>query len=452
MARSPMLKTAIGGIMSCVAVQRGRRIEILAFEVANTIAKASNLMASLSEQSMTHLKAVVLRTCGVQCLISDDQNQLLAHVGADIRQKFKEFAADVARFGNVCRDPKWHNLDNNFSSMDYGLPLPVGSGLCQFPPKEYSKEKAESKMKNLTWQAKETAFLFQAFRRLEISDNLYKEEKAGTAPEKERTIQTMENTMNMEKEFIRILKKKSLWAKKMEHIVEELVYIVHFLPPEINRVFPNFREDGSVETEVGLQQMLGPANLHLNYARIINIIKNLSSVTAMPPQCAINSLYEALPRRIISALRPEMKCPDSVDMRTEARLRSEMATTLDWLVPMADSTERLFRCNGMLGEWIAKGDLNREDESKPLKIQSLYYADRIKTEGYIKGMILALHHLIRATRLRLEEMSRERITRDQSARQEAITHDQSESESQEATSSASTSSTGASAGFMDMID
>ncbi|KAG8091145.1 hypothetical protein GUJ93_ZPchr0011g27542 [Zizania palustris] len=297
-------------------------------------------------------------------------------------------------------------------------------------------------------------FLFQAFRRLEISDDLYKKEEAGTAPEKEMTLQTLKNTMNMEKEFIRMLKKKSLWAKKMEHIVEELVYIVHFLPPEINKVFPNFHEfheAGSVETEVGLQQMLGPANLHLNYARIINIIKNLSSATVMPPQCAINSLYEALPRRIISALQPEMKCPDSVDMRTEARLRSELATTLDWLVPMADSTERLFRCNGMLGEWIAKGDLNREDESKPLKIQSLYYADRIKTEGYIKGMILALHHLIRAARQRLEEMSRERITRDQSARQEAITDDQSESESDEATSSASTS-TGSSAGFMDMID
>ncbi|KAG8091144.1 hypothetical protein GUJ93_ZPchr0011g28004 [Zizania palustris] len=156
-ARSPMLKTAIGGIMSCVAIQRGRRIDILAFEVANTIAKASNLMASLSEQSTRHLKAVVIGTRGVQCLISDDQNQVLAHVGADIRQQFREFAADVARFGNVCRDPKWHNLDNNFSSMDYGLALPVGSGLGQFPPMEYSKEKAESKMKNLMWQAKEAA-------------------------------------------------------------------------------------------------------------------------------------------------------------------------------------------------------------------------------------------------------------------------------------------------------
>ncbi|KAL5196730.1 hypothetical protein ABZP36_000242 [Zizania latifolia] len=456
-AESPVLKTAIGGIMSMsrVPVQKGKTIGILAFEVANTIGKAYNLMAFLSEHGMRHLKAVVLWTRGIQQLVLADQNQLLAHVGTDIREQFKEFAADVARLGNVCMDPKWHNLDKKYSWLDHGRTR-----------KKYSKEKAASKMKDLMVEAKDAVALFQSIRRLEISKKMYEDEVQRVTPETESTVRSLENTVIMEKEFIGRMKKISIWAKRMEPIVEELVYIVHFLPSEINRFFPNFNEDGPVEAQRDLHQTLGSANLHLTYARIIVNINNLSSATATPSRRALDSLYEALPSRIISELRPEMKHAGPVDKRTQARLRSELARTLEWLFPMADCSQRLFQYSGLLGDWMAKGDPNGEDAIRQLKIQSLYYADRDRTEFYIKGMVMALHHLIKAAKLRFEEMSRQRRARyasvsqeattsdpSTSQAQEAITHDQPES--QEASSSASTStSTCASppAGFMDMVD
>lgn len=70
----------ISGITS-----RGNRISILAFEVANTIAKGASLFQSLSEENVEVLKKEILHSEGVQQLVSTDMKELLIIAAADKR-------------------------------------------------------------------------------------------------------------------------------------------------------------------------------------------------------------------------------------------------------------------------------------------------------------------------------------------------------------------------------
>lgn len=81
---SSMTNLNSGGFTTGVA-SRGNRISILAFEVANTIAKGANLLQSLSEENVQFLKKEILNSEGVRQLISTDMDELLRIAAADKR-------------------------------------------------------------------------------------------------------------------------------------------------------------------------------------------------------------------------------------------------------------------------------------------------------------------------------------------------------------------------------
>lgn len=67
---------------------RSNKVNILAFEVANTIVKAANLENSLSEQNIHLLKNHVVHSEGIHQLVSTDTKDLLTLAASDKMYSF----------------------------------------------------------------------------------------------------------------------------------------------------------------------------------------------------------------------------------------------------------------------------------------------------------------------------------------------------------------------------
>ncbi|GJR42657.1 PSK simulator 2-like protein isoform X2 [Tanacetum coccineum] len=81
-------------------------------EVLDTL--GSSIM-NLNANSGFILKKEILHSEGVQLLLSTDTKELLR---IDKREELEVFSQEVVRFGDMCKDPQWHNLDRLFARLD----------------------------------------------------------------------------------------------------------------------------------------------------------------------------------------------------------------------------------------------------------------------------------------------------------------------------------------------
>ncbi|XP_022750864.1 uncharacterized protein LOC111299724 isoform X2 [Durio zibethinus] len=314
---------------------KGNELSILAFEVANTIVKGSNLMQSLSRRNIRHLKEVVLAADGVQNLISEDMDELLRIVAGDKREELKTFSGEVVRFGNRSKDPQWHNLERYFEKISREL-----------TPQKQMKEEAELVREQLMISVQHTAELYQELQVLDKFEQDYlrkcQEEDNSAAPLKEYQV--------------------------------------------------------SAKGSVSSYQRLGPAGLDLHYANMVMQIDTLVARSSSMPANTRDALYQSLPPSIKSALRSKLRSFHVKAELTVTEVKDEMEKTLQWLVPVATNTAKAHHGFGWVGEWANTGsEINRKPSTGPadvIRIETLYHADKEKTETYILEQLLWLHHLV----------------------------------------------------------
>ncbi|XP_009608836.1 protein PSK SIMULATOR 1-like isoform X1 [Nicotiana tomentosiformis] len=379
------------GFASSMAT-KGITISILAFEVANTIVKGANLMHSLSQENIKHLKEVVLPSEGVQLLVSNDMDELLRIAAADKRDELKIFSGEVVRFGNRCKDPQWHNLDRYFEKLE-----------SELTPHKQLKEEAEAVMQELMIVVQYTAELYHECHALDRFEQDYRrkvqEDDTSNATQRGDSLPILRTELKSQRKLVKSLKKKSLWFKILEEVTEKLVDVVHFLHLEIHAAFGYADGDRPVKNN---HERLGSAGLALHYANIITQIDILVTRSGTIPPSTRDALYQGLPPRIKSALRFKLLSFSLKEELTVLQIKGEMEKTLQWLVPMATNTTKAHHGFGWVGEWANTGsEINRKPASQVdlLRIETLYHADKEKTEGFILELVVWLHYLVSQSRI-----------------------------------------------------
>jgi len=259
---------------------RGNKVCILAFEVANTIAKASSLWMSCSDESIKELKEEILHSDGVRILVSSNTSELLQIAAVDKREELAIFSREVIRFGNLCKDPIWHNLGRYF---DKYAPEKLTTDNI---PQDHSKENMDATVQNLINLAQNTSELYHELHALDRFEQDFKrkfhEEESVPAARRE-SIMILHSELKRQRKIVKNLKKKSLWSKTLEEVVEKLVDIVIFLHKQIRDSFNEDVHAGTnFDSEHTQNKRLGSCGLALHYANIINQIENIVSLSDKP--------------------------------------------------------------------------------------------------------------------------------------------------------------------------
>lgn len=380
------------GFTSAAAV-KSNKIGILAFEVANTIAKGYSLKESVSKDSIKYLKEEVLCSYGVQRLVSTDMAELLSIAATDKKKELLVFAKEVVRFGNQCRDPQWHHLDRYFDKL----------GTERFMPSQ-DREEVEEEVQTLVLWAQQTGELyhelnsldrFEAEIRRKLQDeDLYNNYSRGD------NLSALRMELKTRGKNVKMLKKKSLWSKTLEEVMEKLVDAVYFLHSEIERAFGDAgktKHEKSHGEKKGDSERLGPLGLSLHYACIIGQIDGLVSRPGSVPVDTRDNLYQSLPPRIKGALKHRLPHYEMRHKLTISHVKEELERMLAWLVPVANNTTKAHHGFGWVGEWANTGsslDVSLSLQTQFSLIETLHHADRVTTEECILELLVLLHYLV----------------------------------------------------------
>ncbi|URD85146.1 hypothetical protein MUK42_26696 [Musa troglodytarum] len=113
-----------------------------------------------------------------------------------------------------------------------------------------------------------------------------------------------------------------------------------------------------------------------------NAINFMVSRSNSVPSNTRDSLYQGLPPTMKNAFRCRLQSFQIKEEIPVPQIKAEMEKSLRWLVPIANNT--------------TKSEVNRKPGGSVdlIRVETLYHADKEKTEAYILNLLLWLHHHI----------------------------------------------------------
>ncbi|PRQ36419.1 hypothetical protein RchiOBHm_Chr4g0391361 [Rosa chinensis] len=201
-------------------------IGILSFEVANVMSKTVYLHKSLTDSEISKLKVEILKSEGVQRLVSSDEAYLLELALAEKLEDLNRVAAVVARLGKRCVEPALQGFEHVYGDLV--------NGVIEVRELGFLVKDMEGMIRKLERYVNATSNLYSE---LEVLNELEQATKKFQNNQHEESKRAFEQKLIWQKQDVRHLKDISLWNQTYDKVVELLARTVCTIYATIRGVF-----------------------------------------------------------------------------------------------------------------------------------------------------------------------------------------------------------------------
>lgn len=406
---------------------------VLAFEIAGLMSKLLHLWKSLSDKNIVRLRNEAISVEGVRKIVSNDDTFLLGLACAELVENLRLVANSVSRISSRCHDPNLRSFDRFFAQFADAGRDPNNWVL--------SFKEMEAKNKKMDRFVTATATLHREMDELSIMENGLRKAlqcKENEVPIKQQKIIDLQQKILWQRQEIKYLKGRSLWNRSFDTTVSLLARSIFTVLARIKLVFgignhgnfpaslprslsasaavypsdpnPNScdfvsgplttnKDSGHGFFESNSKMLkpppstLGAAALALHYANLIIVMEKMMRSPQLVGCDARDDLYSMLPRSIRSSLRARLKGVgfSATDPALAGEWREALGKILRWLSPLAHNmikwqSERSFEQQNLL------------PKTNVLLLQTLFFANKEKTEAAITELLVGLNYICRFER------------------------------------------------------
>lgn len=420
-----------------LVLKKSGPVGVLAFEIAALMSKLLHLWQSLSDKNIIRVRNDSISLEGVRKIVSNDEAFLLGLACAEMVENLRHVAKAVGRISGRCHDSNLRSFERLFGEF-------ANSGYDTHGWVLSWKE-VEGKNRKIDRYVTNTANLYREMDELSVMENGLRkllQSNDHDASIKEQKVIDLQQKIFWQRQEVKYLKERSLWNRSFDSVTSILVRSIFTIMARIKLVFgighgypsslprslsasatvhpsenPNSCNfvSGPLKSPRTEQQKdhhnhtffdqnsnllkpppttLGSAALALHYANLIIVIEKMIKSPQLVGVDARDDVYGMLPDSIRSSLRARLKGVgfSASDPVLAGEWRDALGRILGWLSPLAHNmikwqSERSFEQQNLV-----------EKTNNVLLLQTLYFANKEKTEAAITELLVGLNYIWRFER------------------------------------------------------
>ncbi|KAF5180297.1 plant/protein [Thalictrum thalictroides] len=402
---------------------------ILAFETAKVMSRLVSLHKSLSDTEHSKLLKEIVKLEGVSYLISKDEDYLLKLACMEKMEDLDRAGIVVARLGKRCSNPDLKNFERIYSDMKLGL-----FDLNNFSAASKEAQKTMGKLERFVSDTSELYSSLESLLEMEASERKIMQWKNNVNLAPKINYDLFEAKISWQRQKVRHLRQVSLWGQTFNktvrlmaggicivyarlrvafspYIVKPTRHMRYASDSNLDSLCINKMENGgrrfvsksgpipSGQNNVGFggfklihqagPSTIGGSGLTLRLAKVVLTVDKYMKSRSSISDSGREDLYHMLPTSLKRLVKSKLKkfttkeLEQSGDDSLTEGWKEGLNRILGWLAPMAQDTIK----------WHMERNVEKQNfdpRAKVLLLQTLFFADREKSEVAIAEVLVGL--------------------------------------------------------------